>query len=244
MSEGLTTSSRKKDPVQESPTQPRIPLRQHQRRPQQRSTDNDLSLATWNLRSLFARGALQNTLADMNKYNIQIAAVQETRWLDSGIHTMPNHSFYFSGPSSNSHQFGTGFIVNNGVDHLIINFVPISKYMCTLRIKLKNQTLSLVNIHAPTELKDDEIKEAFYSELERVYDSLPTSDVRIILGDFNAQIGKEPCYRSVAGLHSLHSSSNDNGSRLAGFALSSGMVIRSTQFQRKDIYKVTWNSND
>src|SRR6202012_4604075 len=29
-----------------------------------------------------------------------------------------------------------------------------------------------------------------------------------------------------------------------GYALSNGLIIRSTQFQRKDIYKVTWNSND
>ena len=116
--------------------------------------------------------------------------------------------------------------------------------MCTLRVKTDKQNLTFLNVHAPTELKDDEIKEAFYSELERVYDSLPTSDVRIILGDFNAQIGKEQCFHSVAGFYSLHSISNDNGSRLAGFALSSGLMIRSTQFQRRDIYKVTWNSND
>lgn len=48
----------------------------------------------------------------------------------------------------------------------------------------------------------------------------------------------------MAGIHSLHAVSNDNGIRLAGFALSNWMRIRSTQFQRKDIYKVTWNSND
>ena len=116
--------------------------------------------------------------------------------------------------------------------------------MCTLQVKTDKQNLTFLNVHAPTELKDDEIKEAFYSELERVYDSLPTSDVRIILGDFNTQIGKEQCFHSVAGFYSLQSIINDNGNKLAGFALSSGLMIRSTQFQRRDIYKVSWNSND
>lgn len=177
------------------------------------------------------RRALQCTLADLDKYKIQIEAVQETRWLDSGIHTMPSHSIYFSGPSNNTHQFGTGFIVSNNVDHLVIGFVPINKYMCTLRIRSDKQKITLLNVHAPTELKEDEIKEEFYSKLEHIYDSYDS-------------IGKEQCFNSVDGYHSLHSSSNGNGCRLAGFALSNGLNFRSTQFQRKDIYKVTWNSSD
>ena len=108
MSEWLTPIPHKKSLVQDSGKQPRIPNYQQLRRPQQRKTDKDLSLATWNLRSLFVRGALQNTLADMKTYKIHIAAVQETRWLDSGIHSMSTHSFYFSGPSNNTHHFGTG----------------------------------------------------------------------------------------------------------------------------------------
>src|ERR1700761_1416749 len=157
---------------------------------------------------------------------------------------MPTHSFYVSDQSNNSHHVGTGFFVDKFVDHLVIGFVPINKYMCTLRIKTNKQKISLLNVHAPTELKEDDVEEAFYNELERVYGSLPTSDVKIILGDFNAQIGKEQCFQSVAGSHSLHTTSNDNGCRLAGYALSNGLIIRSTQFQRKDIYKVTWNSTD
>ena len=130
LSERPTTPPRKKSLVQETANQPRIPQNHTQRRPQQRKTDNDLSLATWNLRSLFARGALQCTLTDLKKYRIQIAAVQETRWVNSGIHTMSSHSFYFSGSNNTAHQFGTGFIVDKNVDHLVIGFVPINKYMC------------------------------------------------------------------------------------------------------------------
>ena len=170
--------------------------------------------------------------------------------MDSGIHSKSTHSFYFCGPSNNTHHFGTGFFVDKLVDHLVIGFVPINKYMCTLRIKTNKQKISLLNVHAPTELKEDDVKEAFYSELERVYDSLPSSDVKIILGDFNAQIGKEQCFQSVAGLHSLHSANNDNGCRLASYALSNGLIIRSTQFQRKFLnvkhftYKIAYGTGE
>ena len=201
-------------------------------------------MATWNLRSLYVRGAIQSTLADLKRYKVQIAAVQETRWLDSGIHTMQAHCFYFSGTSQNRHEFGTGFIVDKSIDHAVISFEPVNKYMCTLRLRTDKFKVSILNVHAPTEAKEDEIKEQFYESVERTFSSLPTTDVRIILGDFNAQIGREECYSTVAGMHSLHEISNDNGCRVVNFAISNGLVIRSTQFQRKDIYKVTWNSND
>jgi exonuclease III len=199
---------------------------------------------TLNLRSLFTRGALQCTLDDLKKYKIQIAAVQETRWIDSGIHAMRTHCFYFSGNSNNKHEFGTGFIVDKSIDHAVIGFVPINKYMCTLRLKTNKFKVTLLNVHAPTETKEDGIKDAFYAEIEQILNSLPATDVKVILGDFNAQLGKENCFRSVAGMHSLHDFSNDNGCRVANFAMANGMVVKSTQFQRKDIHKETWSSND
>lgn len=201
-------------------------------------------MATWNLRSLFTRGAIQSTLEDLTNYKIQIAAVQETRWLDSGIHAMRSHCFYFSGNSKNKHEFGTGFIVDKSIDHAVIGFVPINKYMCTLRLNTKKFKVTILNVHAPTETKEDEIKDAFYTEIEQVLNSIPSTDVKVILGDFNAQIGKEHCFRSVTGIHSLHDLSNDNGCRVASFAMANGLVIKSTQFQRNDIYKISWTSND
>lgn len=164
--------------------------------------------------------------------------------MDSGIHTMSQYSFYFSGTNNNRHEFGTGFFVSKNADHLVLDFVPINKYMCTLRIRTNKFKVTLLNAHAPTESQEDGIKDTFYDELERAVSSIPASDVIILLGDFNAQVGREPCFEAVAGKHSLHIKSNDNGCRVANFAISNGLIIRSTQFQRKDIHKVTWTSND
>lgn len=45
-------------------------------------------------------------------------------------------------------------------------------------------------------------------------------------------------------MQSMHSESNNNGLRLISFASTKGLVISSTQFQRKEIYKQTWVSPD
>jgi hypothetical protein len=46
-------------------------------------------------------------------------------------------------------------------------------------------------VHAPTEDKDDVIKDSFYEELEQVFDQFPRYHMKIFPGDFNAKVGRE-----------------------------------------------------
>ena len=52
----------------------------------------------------------------------------------------------------------------------------------------------VLNAHAPSEEKSDESKDSFYEELERVFDHFPKYHRKIILGDFNAKVGRENMY--------------------------------------------------
>jgi hypothetical protein len=61
-----------------------------------------------------------------------------------------------------------------------------------LYITLKGRWCDIVlNVHAPTEDKDDEIKNNFYEELEQVLDQFPRYHMKIFLGEFNAMVGRE-----------------------------------------------------
>jgi hypothetical protein len=61
-----------------------------------------------------------------------------------------------------------------------------------LYITLKGHWCDIIvlNVHAPTEDKDD-IKDSFYKELEQAFDQFLTYHMKILLGDFNAKIGTE-----------------------------------------------------
>ncbi|KAI0260262.1 hypothetical protein BGY98DRAFT_122249 [Russula aff. rugulosa BPL654] len=74
------------------------------------------------------------------------------------------------------------------------------------------------------------LKDIFYEQLDKAYGSLPSYDVKIVLGDFNAQLGKDDDMTGTVGKHSLHTETNDNGVRLASFAASRNMAISSTFF--------------
>jgi hypothetical protein len=45
-------------------------------------------------------------------------------------------------------------------------------------------------------------------------------DVKLIIGDLNAQIGKQTIYYPATGKEALHQISNENGERLIHFAAS------------------------
>ena len=46
---------------------------------------NNWNLATWNVRSVFSAGSLRNLTQELNRFNIMIAAIQETRQQGSDI---------------------------------------------------------------------------------------------------------------------------------------------------------------
>jgi len=41
----------------------------------------------------------------------------------------------------------------------------------------------LVNVHAPSDEKSEELKDSFYEELEEVFDHFPKYHMKILLGD-------------------------------------------------------------
>ena len=54
--------------------------------------------------------------------------------------------------------------------------------------------------------------------------------MKILLGDFNAKVGREIIFKPTIGQESLHQDSNDNGVRLVNFATSKNLVVKSTMF--------------
>lgn len=135
------------------------------------------------------------------------------------------------------HIFGTGFIVIKRIKHLVLDFIPVNERICVLRVKGKFFNLSIINAHAPTKDKDERIKDEFYETLERVYDCRPKNEIKILIGDLNAQIRRERIYQEYAGRHSVHEMTNDNGSRLMGLAASKRMFVGSTKFEHKKYTK-------
>jgi hypothetical protein len=104
--------------------------------------------------------------------------------------------------------------------------------------------ISDLNVHAPTEDKTHNVKDSFYEELEHVFDKFPKYRMKILLGDFNAKVGREDTFKPTIWNESLHEISNDNGVRLVNFVTSKNPRVRSTMFPHRNIHKYTWKFPD
>jgi hypothetical protein len=79
------------------------------------------------------------------------------------------------------------------------------------------------------------VKDSFYDELEHLFDKLPKYHMKLLLGDFNAKVGREDIFKPIFGNESLHEISNDNGVRLVNFATSKNLRVKSMMFPHHNI---------
>lgn len=208
-----------------------------------KAKDKDMiMIATWNVQGTFETGALKNLAEVFQKYGINIAALQETKQKGNIIIQIENYILFNSG--GENRMLGAGFMIHRNLQNLIVKFDAINERMCVIRFRGRYRKITIVNAHAPTEEKEEDEKDKFYEVLEKIIEKIPIYDIKIVLGDFNAKVGRENMYKNVTGGNSKHLVSNENGVKLIQFAVENDMTIMSTFFNRKDIYKGTWISPD
>jgi exonuclease III len=83
--------------------------------------------------------------------------------------------------------------------------------------------ITVLNVHAPTEDKDDDIKDSFYEELEKVFNQFPRYHMKILVGDFNVKVWTADILKQIIGNESLHEISNENGVRIVNSVTSKNL---------------------
>jgi hypothetical protein len=68
--------------------------------------------------------------------------------------------------------------------------------------------------------------------------------MKMLMGDFNAKVGREDSFKLTIGNESLHEMSNDNGARVLNIVISKNLTVKGTMFPHCNIHKYTWISPD
>ena len=134
---------------------------------------------------------------ELEKYSIDFAALSETRLSDEGSISegdqRDGYTIFWRGhPEGHPRQHGVGLAVRNC--HLRkIEEAPsyISERLMTLRVPLaKGEHMTLICVYAPTLTAEEHIKDQFYEELDKALRSVNGRDKIILMGDFNARVGR------------------------------------------------------
>lgn len=200
---------------------------------------NIVRVGTWNVRSMLIAGRLEETAREMRRYNVGILALQETRWRGTGRIDREHYTVYYSGEEKQGKN-GTAFMIDKRYRGRVKKFKPINGRLCSITITNKQANITIVNAYAPTEDAEEGKKSEFYEKIEEIYGDIPKNDIVLIMGDFNAKVGREDHNAGIAGKETIHAETNDNGSRLCNLAFTTDTIISSTKFRHRMEHKITW----
>lgn len=182
---------------------------------------------------------------ELQRYNVDIAALQETRLPLEGALTEEGagYTFYWKGLRSEDPRIhGVGFAIRKTILKDIIETPKgHNERLMSIRIPLaKGSYATIICAYAPTLDSEEAINDQFYNDLENLIQNIPNSDKIIILGDMNSRVGQDAeLWPGVIGRQGM-GKMNKNGLRLLTFCAENRFAITNTFFQMKNRYKATW----
>lgn len=211
-----------------------------------------LKLATWNVRTMLTgisddlneiedtrkTAIINNELA---RLQIDIAALQETRLLESGTLKESDYTFYWKGKAPGEvREHGVGFAVRNSLVNTIVMDSDGSERLLTLQLNTSSGLVTLLCVYSPTLGAAMEIKDRFYDALSAKIENVPANHHLVVLGDFNARIGADhETWPSCIG-HFGTGKLNENGQRLLEACTFHNLCVSNSYFPTKPQHKVSW----
>ena len=118
---------------------------------------------------------------------------------------------------------------------------PVSDIIMTMRLPLsKDNFATIISVYAPTMTNPDENKGAFYNQLASVLSGIPRTDKLLLIGDFNARIGRDnDKWPLVMGKHGI-GKRNSNGELPLALCSEFELTMTNTMIKQKDERKTTW----
>ncbi len=135
------------------------------------------------------------TMWELRKCNVDIACLSEVRIPDSGhsVIKVPGeeacYHLYYSEVVDNSGRHGVAIALSEAAQAALLAWVPISSRLARALLKGTTVNLTVIAVYAPTLDAAQERKNSFYDDLQDAVGRVPSGDMLIVAGDWNARPG-------------------------------------------------------
>src|SRR6218665_1816245 len=142
------------------------------------------------------------------------------------------------------HERGVEVVLNGEASRSLLGWEAVSDRIWTVRLQARFFNTTIIQVYAPTNTAEDGEKNDFYEQLQGVMDEVPGHDMKILMGDFNAQIGpdREGWEEVIGGM--ADGERTDNGERLMSLCSIYNLKIGGSFFRHRKVHKQTWRSPD
>ncbi|XP_030765797.1 uncharacterized protein LOC115889859 [Sitophilus oryzae] len=123
---------------------------------------------------------------------VNILGVSEVHWPGTGMIKSKGKVFYYSGNDSidQNHQRGVGILIDENLQKSVKNFIPLSERVILIQLLGRPININIIQVYAPTAEKAEDEIEDFYRQLDQVLRLTKSNEINLVLGDFNAKVGK------------------------------------------------------
>uniref|UniRef100_A0A0N4ZZQ9 Endo/exonuclease/phosphatase domain-containing protein n=1 Tax=Parastrongyloides trichosuri TaxID=131310 RepID=A0A0N4ZZQ9_PARTI len=204
-----------------------------------------LMIGSINLRHLSNYGKLENVISEMEKENLDVLILVDTKWKkEVRMQYDEVHVLIGNGKPAKNKGIcaGVGAIVKKNVN--ILNMEIVNERITHISIKTGRYVQNIIGIYAPTEDYPENDIDLFYEELGKVLKRSMKMETKngkrilknypVIIGDWNARVGTVKI-KGIHGGHYLHKEISNNGQRLLDFSMEHRLSILNTFYKRKEI---------
>jgi hypothetical protein len=138
----------------------------------------DMRIETWNFINLYRAGSLRAIAEEISKYKLNLLGVQEVSWDGGGTESAGEYTFFYEKGNEN-HKIGTGYFVHRRIMSAVKRAEFVSDRMSYIILRGRWSNNIVLNVHALTEDKIDDINDRFYEELEQSFHKFPKYHMKI-----------------------------------------------------------------
>ncbi|CAH8447460.1 unnamed protein product [Schistosoma margrebowiei] len=145
---------------------------------------------------------------------------------------------------------GVGVALSARAEAALIDWIPINSRLCAVRLessikvrrnRREKRCLFVISAYAPTDCSPDAIKDEFYHQLSVLLQKVRLTDIVVLTGDLNAQVGRLGTEESrLGGRWGLVGHRSDNGDRLLQLCTDHNLFLASTNSRHSHRRCATW----
>jgi len=121
------------------------------------TVSHNVRVGSWNIGSLMGKSI--ELVKILKKRNINIAYVQETRWVGSKARDVDGFKLWYSGGSRDRN--GVGILVDGDLREQVVEVRRINDRLMTINLVIGGCTLNIISAYAPQVGLDEEAKISF-----------------------------------------------------------------------------------